>query len=214
MSGTSREPGAVSIQQGPLHQQLPRLGSATWGSSPYANRIRFMEESSLSGGPLLTSSSECLSPQQSPLSTANGVAIGASPPVEWLSPAKGFPSFEGSLLLVSDIHLMGLPLSITNRIRCKGAPSSTRMLFSSRGFPEQGMGFLHGIPTFNKRIEFASIASPSPNENGFAPKGSTSPSEWDSHRDGHPLSPENHLLQTYGIPVRRVIPSLANGFRC
>ena len=108
---------------------------------------------------------------------------------------------------------MGLPLSITNRIRCKGAPSSTRMLFSSRGFPEQGMGFLHRIPTFNKRIEFASIASPSPNENGFAPKGSTSPSEWDSHQDGHPLSPENHPLQTYGILGRRVIPSLANGFR-
>ena len=88
---------------------------------------------------------------------------------------------------MSDIHIIGLPLSITNRIRCKGAPSSTRMLFSSRRFPEQGMGFFHRIPTFNKRIEFASIASPSPNENGFAPKGSTSPSEWDSHRDGHPL---------------------------
>ena len=114
---------------------------------------------------------------------------------------------------MSDIHIMGLPLSITNRIRCKGAPSSTRMLFSSRGFPEQGMGFFHRIPTFNKRIEFASIASPSPNENGFAPKGSTSPSEWDSHRDGHPLSPENRPLQTYGILVRRIIPSLANGFR-
>ena len=142
-----------------------------------------------------------------PLSSANGVAIGASPPGEWLSPSRG------SLLLVSDIHIMGLPLSITNRIRCKGAPSSTRMLFSSRGFPEQGMGFFHRIPTFNKRIEFASIASPSPNENGFAPKGSTSPSEWDSHRDGHPLSPENHPLQTYGILVRRIIPSLANGFR-
>ena len=104
---------------------------------------------------------------------------------------------------------MGLPLSITNRIRCKGAPSSTGMLFSSRGFPEQGMGFLHRIPTFNKRIEFASIAPPSPNENGFAPKGSTSPSEWDSHRDGHPLSPENHPLQTYGILVRKVIPLLS-----
>ena len=87
---------------------------------------------------------------------------------------------------------MGLPLSITNRIRCKGAPSSTRMLFSSRGFPEQGMGFFHRIPTFKERIEFTSIASPSPNENGFAHKRSTSPSEWDSHRDGHPLSSENH----------------------
>ena len=75
-----------------------------------------------------------------------------------------------------------------------------RMLFSSRGFPKQGMGFFHRIPTFNKRMEFTSIASPSPNENGFAPKGSTSPSEWDSHRDGHPLSPENHPLRTYGMP--------------
>ena len=92
---------------------------------------------------------------------------------------------------MSDIHIMGLPLSITNRIRCKGAPSSTRMLFSSRGFPEQGMGFFHRIPTFKERIEFTSIASPSPNENGFAHKGSTSPSEWDSHRDGHPLFSEN-----------------------
>ena len=132
-----------------------------------------------------------------PLSSANGVAIGASPQGEWLSPAKGFPSFGGSLLLVSDIHIMGLPLSITNRIRCKGAPSSTRILFSSRGFPEQGMGFFHRIPTFKERIEFASIASPSPNENGFANQGSTSPSEWDSHRDGHPLSSENHPLQTW-----------------
>ena len=80
---------------------------------------------------------------------------------------------------------MGLPLSITNRSRCKGAPSS-------RGFPEQGMGFFHRIPTFKERIEFASVASPSPNENGFANQGSTSPSEWDSHRDGHPPSSENH----------------------
>ena len=151
-----------------------------------------------------------------PLSSANGVAIGASPQGEWLSPAnllRASPPSRGSLLLVSDIHIMGLPLSITNRIRCKGAPSSTRMLFSSRGFPEQGMGFFYRIPTFKERIEFASIVSPSPNENGFAHKGSTSPSEWDSHRDSHPLSSENHPLQTYGIFVRRIIPSLANGFR-
>ena len=89
---------------------------------------------------------------------------------------------------------MGLPLSITNRIRCKGAPSS-------RGFPEQGMGFFHRIPTFKERIEFASVASPSPNENGFANQGSTSPSEWDSHRDGHPLSSKRLLASeaTRGI---------------
>ena len=136
-----------------------------------------------------------------PLSSANGVAIGVSPQGEWLSPAKGFPSFGGSLLLVSDIHIMGLPLSITNRIRCKGAPS-TRILFSSRGFPEQGMGFFHRIPTFKERIEFASIASPSPNENGFANQGfasrrsppifreSPSPNIWDSRQKDHPLLSE------------------------
>ena len=73
MSGTSREPDAVCPDWA-LQRGVP---------VPNANRIRFMEESSLSSGPLLTSSSECLSPQQSPLSTANGVAIGASSPGEW-----------------------------------------------------------------------------------------------------------------------------------
>ena len=114
---------------------------------------------------------------------------------------------------------MGLPLSIANRIRCKGAPSSTRMLFSSRGFPEQGMGFLHRIPTFNKRIEFASIASPSPNENGFLTqrvnlskrmgfasrrsppifRESPSPNVWDSRQKGHPLLSEWISLLTSGL---------------
>ena len=95
MSGTSREPGAVSINKVPFINSCPDWALQHGVLAPYANRIRFLEESSLFGGPLLTSSSECLSPQQSPLSTANGVAIGASPPGEWLSPAKGFPSFEG-----------------------------------------------------------------------------------------------------------------------
>ena len=212
MSGTSREPGAVSINKVPFFNSCPDWALHRGVLAPYVNRIRFLEESSLSGGPLLTSSSECFSyspPSPQRMVSLKGLRLRAS----GCRLLKVSPPSRGSLLLVSDIHIMGLPLSIANRIRCKGAPSSTRMLFSSRGFPEQGMGFLHRIPTFNKRIEFASIASPSPNENGFAPKGSTSPSEWDSHRDGHPLSPENHPLQTYGILVRRIIPSLANGFR-
>ena len=123
---------------------------------------------------------------------------------------------------MNDIHLMGLPLSITNWIRCKGAPSSTRMLFSSRRFPEQGMGFLHRIPTCNKRIEFASIASPSPNENGFAPRvnlskrmgfasrrspsisrESPSPNVWDSRQEGHPLLSEWVSLLTSGLVSTR-----------
>ena len=95
MPGTSREPGAISINKVPFINSCPNWSLQCGVLAPYANRIRLLEESSLSGGPLLTSSSECLSPQQSPLSSANGVAIGASPPGEWLSPTKGFPSFEG-----------------------------------------------------------------------------------------------------------------------
>ena len=124
-----------------------------------------------------------------PLSSANGVAIGASPQGEWLSPAKGFPYFGGSLLLVTDVHIMGLPLSITNRIRCKGVPSS-------EGLPEQEMGFFHRISAFKAnriRINCVTLS----NENGFADQGSPPPppSEWDSHRDGHPLSSRDFWSQ-------------------
>ena len=66
MSGTSREPGAVSINKVPFINSCPDWALQRGVLAPYANRIRFLEESSLSGGPLLTSSSECLSPQQSP----------------------------------------------------------------------------------------------------------------------------------------------------
>ena len=80
---------------GPLHQQLPKLGSATWGSSPLC------ESDSLVGRvlPLWWTSSYFIKwmPFAStvPLSSANGVAIGASPQGECLSPPRGFPSFEG-----------------------------------------------------------------------------------------------------------------------
>ena len=83
MSGTSREPDTVSINEVPFINSCPYWALQRGVPVPNANRIRFMEESSLSSGPLLTSSSECLLPQQSPLSTVNGVAIGASPPGEW-----------------------------------------------------------------------------------------------------------------------------------
>ena len=66
MSGTSREPGAVSINKVPFINSCPNWALQRGVLAPYANRIRLLEESSLSGGPLLTSSSECLSPQQSP----------------------------------------------------------------------------------------------------------------------------------------------------
>ena len=96
---------------------------------------------------------------------------------------------------MNDIHTTGLPLSITNRIRFRGAPFYRRIAFSSRGFPQQGMGFLHRIPLFPAngiRINCVTLSK----ENGFAPKGSTSPSECNSHQDGHPLS------QTNGIRTR------------
>ena len=79
---------------------------------------------------------------------------------------------------MTDIHIMGIPLSITNRIRCKGVPSS-------EGLPEQKMGFFLRISAFKAnriRINCVTLS----NENGFADQGSPPPSEWDSHRDGHP----------------------------
>ena len=66
MSGTSREPGAVSINKVPFINSCPNWALQRGVLAPYANQIRLLEESSLSGGPLLASSSECLSPQQSP----------------------------------------------------------------------------------------------------------------------------------------------------
>ena len=65
---------------------------------------------------------------------------------------------------MTDIHIMGLPLSITNRIRCKGVPSS-------EGLPEQEMGFFHRISAFKAnriRINCVTLS----NENGFADQGS------------------------------------------
>ena len=95
MSGTSWKPGAISINKVPFINSCPNWALQRGVLAPYANRIRLLEEYSLPGGPLLTSSSECLSPQQVPLSSANGIAIGASPQGEWLSPTRGFSSFEG-----------------------------------------------------------------------------------------------------------------------
>ena len=83
---------------------------------------------------------------------------------------------------------MGLPLSITNRIRCKGVPSS-------EGLHEQEVGFFHRISAFKAnriRINCVTLS----NENGFADQGSPPPpSEWDSHRDGHPLSSRDFWSQ-------------------
>ena len=95
MSGTSREPGAISINNVPFINSCPVWALQRGVLVPYANRIRLLEESSLSGGPLLTSSSECLSPQQSPLSTANGVAIGACLRASGCRLLRVSPSFEG-----------------------------------------------------------------------------------------------------------------------
>ena len=82
---------------------------------------------------------------------------------------------------------MDLPLSITNRIRFRGVPFSKRIVFSSRGFPQQGMGFLHWIPLFISEWNSHQLRHPLQRE-WFRTQGSTSPSEWISHQDGHPLS--------------------------
>ena len=88
---------------------------------------------------------------------------------------------------MTDIHIMGLPLSITNRIRCKGVPSS-------EGLPEQEMRFFHRISAFKAnwiRIICVTLS----NENGFADQGSPPPNGWDSHQDGHPLSSRDFWSQ-------------------
>ena len=95
MSGTSREPDAVSINEVPFINSCPDWALQRGVLARYANRIRFMEESSLSVALFLLHQVNAFRLNSPPLSTANGVAIGASPPGEWLSPAKGFPSFEG-----------------------------------------------------------------------------------------------------------------------
>ena len=46
-------------QQGPIHQRLPCLGSATWGSSPLCESVRFFTGSSPCGRPFLASSYGC-----------------------------------------------------------------------------------------------------------------------------------------------------------
>ena len=67
MSGTSREPGAVSINKVPFINSCPNWALQRGVLAPYANQIRLLEESSLSGGPLLTSSVNALRLNSSPL---------------------------------------------------------------------------------------------------------------------------------------------------
>ena len=152
-----------------------RISFACWKSPPYVVDLFLLHQVNAFASAV-------------PLSSANGVAIGGCRLL------RASPPLGGSLLLVTDIHIMGLPLSITNRISCKGAPSSKDSL------NRKWDSFIES-PPLKKRIEFASVASPSPNENGFADQGSTSPSEWDSHRDGHPLSSKRFLASetTRGI---------------
>ena len=47
MSGTSREPGAISINKVPFINSCPNWALQRGVLAPYANRIRLLEESSL-----------------------------------------------------------------------------------------------------------------------------------------------------------------------
>ena len=67
---------------------------------------------------------------------------------------RASPPLGGSLLLVTDIHIMGLPLSITNRFVSR--ESHHQKDYLNRKWDS----FIESPPL--KRIEFASIASPSP----------------------------------------------------
>ena len=114
----------------------------------------------------------------------------------------------------------------------QGFPFSKWMRFSSRGFPlHSEWDSLQRIPLLNSEWDSHQVGHPL-QENGIRTKrvtlskangirikrvtlskaneirtkGSPSPSEWDSHQEGHPL-------QANGIRIKRVTLSKANGIR-
>ena len=173
-------------RRSPSQHQMPKNGLCSMGV-PFsnANRIRFIEESTLSRWP--SSPSRWDSPQgvpPPPLSMANGIRFKGVP----FSFSKGFPSPSGwdspqgaSLSTANGIRFKGFPFSTANGICIKWVTLSKRMGFAPRGSPSP------------KRMGFASRGSPSPKRMRFAPKG--------------------HPLQANGIRIKRVTLSKANGIR-
>ena len=176
-------------RRSPSQHQMPKNGLCTMGV-PFsnANRIRFIEESTLSRWS--SSPSGWDSPQgvPPPLSTANGIRFKGVPfsfSKGMRFSSRGFPlhsewdSLQRIPLLNSewDSHQVGHPLQ-ENGIRTK------RVTLSKA----------NGI-----RIKRVTLSK----ANEIRTKGSPSPSEWDSHQEGHPLQSEWDSLLTLGLVAAR-----------
>ena len=81
----------------PSSHQMPKIGLCTMRVPvPNANRIRFMEESTLSKWPSSQIDQvNIIHLKGLPSPQRMGFALGESPPSEWDSPAKGFPLSKG-----------------------------------------------------------------------------------------------------------------------
>ena len=138
----------------PSQHQMPKNGLCTVGVPfSYANRIRFIEKSTLSRWP--SSPSGWDSPQGVPPLSLRRMGFAS----------RGSPSLSPrvSLLQVDEILL-------------KGLPSPQRMGFASKDSPsQQRMGFASSGSILSKRMGFAPRGSPSPKRMGFASRGSPSP---------------------------------------
>ena len=122
----------------PSQHQMPKIGLCTMEVPiSNANRIRFIEESTLSRWPSSQSwSSEWHSPQGTPLSTANGFRFRGVSSKWMVFACWGSPPIQG-------------------------VPFSKWMIFTSRDFPSpQRMGFASGESPSPKRMVFSSTGFP------------------------------------------------------
>ena len=170
-------------RRSPSQHQMPKNGLCTMGV-PFsnANRIRFIEESTLSRWP--SSPSGWDSPQGVP----------PPPPLygEW-------DSLQGGPLL----FLQGFHFSKWMRFTSRGFPlhsewdSLQRIPLLNSEWDSHQVGHPlqeNGIRT--KRVTLSKA-------NEIRTKGSPSPSEWDSHQEGHPLQSEWDSLLMSGLVAAR-----------
>ena len=210
-------------RRSPSQHQMPKIGLCTMGVPvSNANKIRFIEESTLSRWP----SSQIdqvndIHLKGLPSPWRMGFASGESPPSEWDSPAGVSPYPGGSLLQVNDIHLKGLPLSTANGIRFRGVSFYKENGILLKGVPSpQRMGFASKDSPCQQRMEFASIASLSPREWDSHQEGHPLQSEWDSHQEGRPPQSEWDSHQRVSLSKRMGFASRGSpspkqmGFAC
>ena len=149
-----------------------------------ANRIRFIEASTLSRWP--SSPSGWDSPPRGPPPSLQRMGFAS----------RGSPSLSprGSLPQVDEILLKGLPSPQRMGFASRESPSQQQMGFASRGSSSPR--------EWDSHQEGHSLQS----EWDSHQEGHPLQSEWDSHQKGHPL-------QSNGIRIKRVTLFKANGIR-